>query len=182
LVDFAEVRFAPDLCVAGVPCDLHDICRGAVDELRAAHLDRTIELDLDGDGRGTWDPVRMGQVVSNLVANALQHGAPCDPVKVSVSGDDEVVVGVHNRGPAIAPARLAAIFEPFRTGRARRDPSHARGLGLGLYIVKVIVDAHGGTVAVRSSDEHGTTFTVTLPRATGASAGSGTTAPRASAA
>lgn len=99
-----------------------------------------------------------------------------------MTGDDEVVVSVHNRGPAIAPARLAAIFEPFRTGSSRRDTSHARGLGLGLYIVQVIVDAHGGTVAVRSSDEHGTTFTVTLPRANGSSAGPGSTAPRATAA
>ena len=76
-----------------------------------------------------------------------------------------MVLSVHNDGPAIAPARLATLFQRFRAGEQSRDSSVARGLGLGLYIVKAIVDAHGGGITVLSSDQHGTVFTVSLPRA-----------------
>ncbi len=165
LLDFTGSRFAGALPVAPVATDLHDVCRNVVGELRAASPGRSIELELEGDGRGTWDPARMAQVVSNLVGNALQHGARHAPVRVSVSGDDRtVVLAVENQGPAIAPELMPGLFEPFFRGPAPRDTSRGRGLGLGLYIVRQVVDAHGGTVDVDSSEERGTAFTVRLPR------------------
>jgi len=166
LLDFTNSRFNGSLPITRVPTDLHEVCRGVVDELLAAEPSRTIELHLDGDGRGTWDPVRIAQVVSNLVANALEHGAKRAPVRVSVGGDGEdAVLEVENQGPAIAPELMAVMFEPFCRGSALRDASHARGLGLGLYIVSQVVNAHGGTIAVESNAERGTTFSVRLPRA-----------------
>ncbi|HEY6003657.1 MAG TPA: ATP-binding protein, partial [Anaeromyxobacter sp.] len=175
LLDFTSSRFEGGLPIAPVPADLHEVCRGVVGELQAAEPDRTIELDLEGDGRGTWDPARIAQVVSNLVANALQHGSKHAPVRVSVGGDEgHAVLEVQNQGPAIAPKLLEVMFEPFSRGSTLRDASHARGLGLGLYIVSEIVSAHGGTVAVRSSVARGTSFTVRLPRARrGHAAGAG---------
>jgi len=165
LLDFTESRFTGRLPIAPVPTDIHGMCRGVIEELLAAEPDRTIELDLEGDGRGIWDPARMAQVVSNLVANALKHGARHGPVRVSVAGDEEdVVLKVANQGPAIAPALMAVLFEPFCRESALRDASHARGLGLGLYIARQIVNAHGGAITVESTGAQGTTFTVRLPR------------------
>jgi PAS domain S-box-containing protein len=164
VLDFTRSRFNGSLPVAPVAMDLHDVCRDVVGELRAASPDRAIELTVERDGRGTWDPARMAQVVSNLVGNALQHGAQDAPVRVSVTGDDtEVVLAVENQGPAIEAALRPVLFEPFCRGSAR-DPSRARGLGLGLYIVRQVVDAHGGAIEVDSSADRGTTFTVRLPR------------------
>ncbi len=166
LLDFTNSRFRGGLPIAPVPTDLHEVCRGVVEELLAAEPERRIELELRGDGRGTWDPARLAQVVSNLVANALEHGARHGAVRVSVGGcEEEVVLEVGNQGPAIAPELMAVMFEPFCQGSALRDASHARGLGLGLYIVSQVVNAHGGTVSVDSTAERGTTFTVRVPRA-----------------
>jgi len=165
LLDFTDARFTGTLPMAPVPTDLHEVCRNVVRELRAVAPDRAIELALDGDGRGVWDPARMAQVVSNLVSNALQHGAKEAPVRVSVGGDEEcAVLAVENQGEAIAPELLPVLFEPFSRG-SLPDASSARGLGLGLYIVRQVVTAHGGTIDLDSTSERGTVFTVRLPRA-----------------
>jgi len=167
LLDFASSRFKGGLPIAPVPMDLHAVCRGVVGELLAAEPARAIELRLDVDGHGIWDPARMAQVVSNLVANALEHGVADGPVRVSVGGDEEdAILAVENQGPPIPPELRAVMFEPFCGGSALRDVSEARGLGLGLYIVSQIVSGHGGCIDVASTDA-GTTFTVRLPRATG---------------
>jgi PAS domain S-box-containing protein len=166
LLDFTNGRFKGGVPIAPVPTDLHAVCRDVVDELRAAEPDRTIELDLEGDGRGRWDPARVAQVVSNLVANALEHGGAEGPVRVRVGGGEgDAVLEVTNQGAPIAPALMEVMFEPFSGGSALRDASHARGLGLGLYIVREVVKAHGGTIGVVSTAARGTTFTVRLPRA-----------------
>jgi PAS domain S-box-containing protein len=169
LLDFTDGRFKGALPIAPVPADLHEVCRNVIDELRAADPRRSIHVALEGDGRGTWDPARLAQVVSNLVANALEHGVRGAPVRVTVRGDhQQVAVTVENQG-AIPPELRAVLFEPFCSGSRLRDASHARGLGLGLYIVDLVVRAHGGSVSFESNAERGTAFTVRLPRAAGAS-------------
>jgi PAS domain S-box-containing protein len=168
LLDFTTSRFTGRLPVVPVPMDLHALCRGVVEELLAADPNRTIELDFEGDGRGTWDPARLAQVVSNLVGNAIQHGARHAPVRLSVGGDEEhVVLKVANQGSPISRALMPVLFEPFCRGPAGRDASQSRGLGLGLYIARQIVDAHGGAITVESTSEQGTTFTVRLSRTAG---------------
>ncbi|OFX21982.1 MAG: hypothetical protein A2V77_13065 [Anaeromyxobacter sp. RBG_16_69_14] len=165
LLDFTESRVKETLPVAPVPMDMHELCRSVVEELLAANPGRSIGLAVEGDGRGRWDPARLAQVVSNLIGNAMKHGARHGPVSVSVSGNDEdVVLEVNNEGPVISPDLMRVLFEPFRRGSASRDASHTRGLGLGLYIARLIVNAHGGAISVQSTREQGTTFEVRLPR------------------
>jgi signal transduction histidine kinase len=166
LLDFAHARFGASLPIAPEPTDLAEVIRNVVEELRATNPDRAVRIELDGDGHGRWDPARMSQVASNLIGNALTHGSKSEPVRVSVLGDDEVVVlDVRNRGPAIPAELMPVLFEPFRRGPAAERPSRFGGLGLGLFIARHIVLAHGGTIAARSTADEGTTFTVRLPRA-----------------
>ena len=112
----------------------------------------------------------MEQVLSNLIGNAIMHGAPDTPIAVSIDVHaEEALLAVQNRGPVIPPQRVASLFEPFTRGSADTDEGYGegdrpRGLGLGLYIVKEIVDAHGGSISVDSDSERGTTFLIHLPR------------------
>jgi signal transduction histidine kinase len=104
--------------------------------------------------------------VQNLLANAVVHGTSGSTIRVEVQadGDDSILV-VHNEGKPIPEALRMTLFDPFR--RARQSGS---GLGLGLYITRELVRAHGGDVSFTSSAETGTTFTVRLPRGTAAAA------------
>ncbi len=165
LLDFCRSRFKGTLPIAPVTVDLHEVARAVTEELRAGNPGREVELTTRGDGRGCCDPARMAQVLSNLVGNALVHGARDEPVRVSVAGEeDELSLAVSNDGTPIPAELLPVLFEPFRQGPGSRDASRARGLGLGLYIAKQIVTAHGGEIDVRSSADGGTTFTVRVPR------------------
>jgi signal transduction histidine kinase len=139
-----------------------------VDEILAAHPDCRILVDTRGEHHGEWDPARLSQALSNLIGNAVQHGAAKTPVTVELRGEpEEVAIMVHNRGEAIAPDQLNGIFNPMKA-RATRDnaasASPTSSLGLGLYIAERIVHAHGGSIDVESSQASGTTFTVHLPR------------------
>ena len=109
---------------------------------------------------GSWDVLRMGQVVTNLVANALEYAAGTD-VEVSLRPDaGRVTLTFIDRGPGIDPARLDRIFDRFERAA---DPRHHGGLGLGLYVTREIVAAHGGTVHAANRDEGGALFEVDLP-------------------
>ena len=117
-------------------------------------------MQITGDVTGTWDPNRLARVASNLVGNAVVHGAG-GPVRVLVEGPaDEVLLEVHNAADPIPDEELAQLFAPISGGvEAIARP----GLGLGLHIVHEIIRAHGGKVKARSADGE-TVFTVTLPR------------------
>lgn len=142
--------------------DVAELVVRAVDELRAVTPGREVVVTTKGDGRTTGDVTRLLQVFSNLVSNALHHGAKEAPVVVLVEGGaDEIVVSVRNEG-AIAPEILPQVFDPFR---GARRTSGSQGLGLGLFITRQVVEAHGGSIAVESTPQAGTTFTVRLPRA-----------------
>ena len=137
-----------------------------IEELSVANPERVILLELHGQQPFELDPVRIEQVLSNLVGNALIHGAADTPIEVFVDvRDSEALLAVTNRGPVIPAERAASLFQPFIQGGAGyHDVDRPRGLGLGLYIVRQIVVAHGGTVTVESSVALGTTFIVRLPR------------------
>ena len=171
LLDFTRARFMGRVPVSRVPADLGEVSRGAIEEMRIAWPDNAIDLEVHGDAHGEWDPARMSQTISNLVTNAISYGTSGSAVHVSIDADgDDVDLKVHNDGPPIAPDEIVALFEPFRRGvPSDRSP---RGLGLGLYIVKQIVQAHEGSIGVESTDAAGTTFTLHLPRG-GAPAGAG---------
>jgi signal transduction histidine kinase len=121
-----------------------------------------------GEQRGFWDAARLSQALSNLVGNAVQHGAEGTAVTVEIRGEDEqVAVVVHDRGAVIPPEQPDGLFDPMKSRQSSRRTS-ARGpngsLGLGLYIAEQIVSAHKGRIAVESSEAGGTKFTVRLPR------------------
>jgi signal transduction histidine kinase len=169
LLDFSESRLKGTLPIRPVTARPAEIAARVIEELSIANPERIILLELRGRGSFELDPVRIEQVLSNLVGNALVHGAPDAPIQVFVDvRESEALLAVTNRGPVIPPERTRSLFQPFTQGGAARA-AHAgsdrpRGLGLGLYIVRQIVTAHGGTVSVDSSPAVGTTFVVRLPR------------------
>jgi signal transduction histidine kinase len=135
-----------------------------VEETRAAHPSRTIELATSASVARV-DPDRFEQVVSNLLGNAIVHGAPDRPVRVEVAARGAVAsVRVRNQGTPIDAESLEHLFNPFQRGvRARLAPAKG-GLGLGLYISERIVAAHGGSITVESDERSGTTFEACFPR------------------
>lgn len=161
LLSYTRTRLGSGIPIARRAASLADVVGRAVDELRAANPDRAIEVAVDGDPTGEWDPDRLEQVVSNLVSNAVDHGEPGVPVRVHLLGDgDAVTLEVVNRGE-FPPPVLAHLFEPFAQASDEQQRKGS-GLGLGLYIAREIVRGHGGDIAVRSGGE--TAISVRLPR------------------
>ncbi len=146
--------------------DLAALVAVAVDDQRenAKHVEVPIRFHATGDCLGQWDRRRMEQVVLNLVSNAIKYGDG-KPVDVVVRGStDDVCISVTDQGIGIAPTDLERIFHPFE----RAAPvQHFPGLGLGLYIARRIVEAHGGSLRVSSDEASGTAFTVVVPKARG---------------
>jgi PAS domain S-box-containing protein len=165
LFDFTRLRFQGGLSLELAEVELGEIAQGVIGELQASHSGRVIELEVRGELHGRWDGGRIARVISNLVGNALTHGAPQTPIEVVLSGDDEaVIMAVTNRGATIPPENVPSLFEPFWQGPRLAESAGSRGLGLGLFIAHEIVDAHGGAIAVSSADGV-TTFSARLPRA-----------------
>jgi len=157
LTDYARAGQGP-IPVRIKPADLGAIVAQVVEECRQLEPVDRIRVETSGDLRGQWDADRLSQAITNLVVNALRYGE--GDVRVRVRDAGAVVnVSVHNTGPSIPAARLASIFQPFQ-----RATETSKGLGLGLFIVREIVDAHGGAVDVSSSADAGTTLVLRLPR------------------
>jgi signal transduction histidine kinase len=136
-----------------------DVVAGMETELSAAGC--RVGVRVSGPVGGEWDPTRLQQVVTNLVTNAMKFGAG-KPITVSVRGEgDQAELQVTDEGVGVPRREQQRIFEPFERSRQARDIA---GLGLGLYVVRTVVEAHGGRVTVRSQPGHGATFTVRLPR------------------
>jgi signal transduction histidine kinase len=166
LLDLTRSRLGAGVPIARAPMDMAKVAREAVEETAAAHPESELTVDASGDLRGEWDAARISQVLTNLLANAVQHGSAKTPISVRVQGEEkEVKLEVHNDGPAIPKSDLDGLFSPLKlvkSGEAAQ--SNSDNLGLGLYISERIVTAHGGTIDVNSSGEGGTSFTIRLPR------------------
>jgi len=143
--------------------DLGRMVAELADGFREQALDSGCELHLDvtGDAVGVWDHARIEQVVINLLSNALKYGAG-RPIELEVRGaGDRVRLTVCDHGIGIGPKDVERIFGRFE----RAVPvTHYAGLGLGLYVSRYIVEAHGGTIAVASKTGQGACFAVDLPR------------------
>jgi signal transduction histidine kinase len=152
-----------DLRLEREHADLAEIARDVISRYEDVMAEKgsRIELDSSGATRGFWDRARMDQVITNLVGNAVKYGGGA-PITVSLSsgGSGHLRLTVRDEGPGIAPENQERIFGQFE----RAAPSeHMPGMGLGLWLVRRIVAAHGGAVSLESSPGHGATFTIVLP-------------------
>jgi signal transduction histidine kinase len=143
--------------------DLEALVRDVIDSL-AHDLERArcrFEISASGPLLGTWDRLRLEQVVENLVRNALTYGAG-KPIELSMHGapDGRVVLAIRDYGMGIDKALQEKVFLRFERGVSAR---HYGGLGLGLYIAKQIIEAHHGTLSVESETGRGSTFSIVLP-------------------
>jgi hypothetical protein len=148
--------------------DIGELCEECLEQTRAAYPDTPFELSRTGDLSARFDPARFRQVLINLLTNAVQHGDRTSPVHFTAESDSaKIRIAVRNQGPVIPPEALQVIFNPLvQVPRSESEP-HERpttSLGLGLFIAREIVAAHGGSISVSSTNIPGTTFTVRLPR------------------
>jgi signal transduction histidine kinase len=163
LLLYTQSHFGSGIALDKKPTDLEQVCRDAISDVQSGRDGDAIQLTIEGDCRGLWDRTRLTEVASNLIGNAVKFAPPGHPVHVVARDEgDRVALQVHNVGPPIPAELLPVIFEPLR--RAENQRGSDRSFGLGLYIVREIVVAHGGTVSVRSSRTTGTLFVVRLPR------------------
>jgi signal transduction histidine kinase len=161
VLDYARTRYGGTLRLARDDVDLVEVARSIVEEVRLGAPNRPIRIEAPGPQmRGSWDPDQLGQALANLLGNAVQHGERGVITVRLLDLVDHCEVSVHNYGPAIPPEERERLFQPYWSGEGEPSP----GAGLGLHITRLIARAHGGDVEVESSDMHGTTFTLSLPR------------------
>jgi signal transduction histidine kinase len=159
LLDYARARQGGGIPVEPVRTDIEAVCARAIRQVLDSHPDGQVRFALTGSGEGVWDPSRLEQAVSNLVGNALERSPAGAAVEIRASGTAyELFLTVRNQGPVIPAELMPSIFDPFRRG------DRCGSIGLGLFIVREIVRAHGGEVTVSSDPAAGTCFTVRLPR------------------
>ena len=168
LLEYTRNRAVPGIPVDSSPCDLAHVCTAAIESARTSHPARVFDVVTSGDLVASVDGPRIQQALSNLVHNAVKHGDGHTSIKLVATGDGtSVALSVWNAGLAIPEASLEAIFEPWvrvpREGSVAPDRLETN-LGLGLFIAREIVAAHGGTIGVSSSAATGTRFTICLPR------------------
>jgi PAS domain S-box-containing protein len=161
LMDVSRIA-AGRLTLKPEPLELSQVLAQLVDGLRSTALKARCELSFAATGpvNGSWDRLRLEQVVMNLIGNALKYGSGA-PVRVSLNSDDgKAVIEVVDGGPGIPETDLKRIFERFERAASMR---HYGGMGLGLYVSREIVQAMGGTISAKNLPGGGACFTVRLP-------------------
>lgn len=169
MIDFTSSQLGHGIPLRPRAADLGEIVAEAVGEARVTHAQREFRLTIGEELAGEWDVRRIRQAISNLLDNAVQHGAPDSAITTTVSAvaaRGDLIVAVHNLGPAIPAGDQKRIFDPFRRGSSKPVDAEEprRGVGLGLYIARRVAEAHGGSLGVESAEDKGTTFTLQLPR------------------
>jgi two-component system, OmpR family, sensor histidine kinase MtrB len=151
-------------------CELGQLAEDSVALFQSMSPYHRVELSCSGSTRLRGDATRIEQVLNNLIGNAVKYSPHGSQVQVTVRGEDEwVSVAVSDEGPGISPPLQRQIFRPFTRGPSEHE--EVEGIGLGLYVSKRILEAHGGSIQVSSSDGRGSIFVATLPRGlTGAEA------------
>lgn len=166
LLDVTRARFGAGLPVVRAMMNMGFVAEQVIGEVRIVHPHRTIDLSMSGALAGEWDKARIGQIFSNLLNNAMQYGFQGSPVRVGLNGDATMVtLTVRNDGIPILAEKINMIFDPLTRVSPDDDVLPTSGnLGLGLYITKEVVVAHGGTIEVTSTEFEGTIFTARFPR------------------
>ncbi len=164
LLDGSRVRAGERLSLQYIECDLESLIREVVDEMTMVHGDRFV-LDSNGEFQGNWGADGLRRAVENLIGNAVKYGAPGTPIRVSLRGETATVeITVHNEGSVISANEIPQLFEKFGRSKSAEEGKQS-GWGLGLTVVKGVVDAHKGKVRVQSGEGQGTSFTLEIPRA-----------------
>ena len=162
LLDFSRGRLGSPMPIAATEANFGQLVSEVVNEVHTANPQFIVNFNSNGDLEGQWDVERLKQVASNLLLNAIQHGTGKE-IKVTATGEENsVVLAVENEGPPIPKELQVTMFDPLVQGKMP-DPTRS-GLGLGLFVVNEIVAAHHGTIAVTSTQDSGTIFSVRLPR------------------
>ena len=170
LLDFTQARLGGGLSIDPRWVDLHEEIAPVVDDLAHLYPSRGLVHERAGDGAVHVDTNRLAQLVGNLVSNAMTYGAPSEAVTVTSTVEAATFrVSVHNRGPVVPEEIRQSLFEPMTRGT--KANSAGRSVGLGLFIVREIARAHGGTTEVSSTPELGTRFTAVFPRGKAPDAG-----------
>jgi signal transduction histidine kinase len=167
LLEYTRTRLGAGMPMELAECDVGAVCEDALEAIRTGFPEQQFVQTLSGDLNIQADAPRLHQALSNLLANAVQHGDRGAPITLNVAREaDAVVLKVGNQGEPIAADALLVIFEPLVRAPSTAAQSHDRSktsLGLGLFIVREIVLGHGGTIEVQSSAETGTVFALRLP-------------------
>ncbi|UQA57879.1 sensor histidine kinase [Polyangium aurulentum] len=164
LLDAARVE-AGELTLHPSACDLRDIARDAVELYAPTTTRHELDVDIpDEPLAGLFDAARVHQVLDNLLSNAIKYSPVGGHVRLALRREgDDALMSVADEGVGIPPEELARLFEPFQRAPSGRKVAH--GLGLGLWVVRRIVEAHGGHIRVESQPGEGSTFLIRLPLA-----------------
>ncbi|MCY2687544.1 sensor histidine kinase [Salinimicrobium sp. TH3] len=164
LLELTNLRLGSGITINRSPVDLSEQSVKIVQEIQLGYPDSELIVKTPGPVQGEWDIVRLDQLMTNLITNALRHGNPGGPVTVSVSAKgNEAFFQVYNEGSPV-PENIKSLISTGFSNKLNRDPAKKDSYGLGLYIVKAIVDGHKGRIELKSTKETGTTFTIILPR------------------
>jgi signal transduction histidine kinase len=174
LLEYTRTRLGRGIEILALKGDFSGLCRDVFEEVESAHSDRAFVAHIAPNIETLFDASRMRQVLTNLLSNAVQYGDPGTPISLTVAQQSSVTtIAVANRGKPISPDSLQVIFDPLVQIPASDLDENDRSdtsLGLGLYIVREIVTAHGATISVTSTESEGTVFTVRLPMEPGVDA------------
>ncbi len=168
LLDVARIERGQRIELRPMPVDVRALLEGCAELFRAQGTGRCFTVAVDrGIAELLVDRDAMERVLSNLVSNAVKYSPPATEIRLSATldSDEHVLIAVEDEGPGIPDADRPHIFERYY--RVSRPGSTARGLGLGLALVKALVEASGGSVAVACGGGKGSRFTVSLPAAPG---------------
>ncbi len=161
ILDTSRIRAGEELKFPLEECDVEAIVRGVIGDLKLIYGDWFV-LASEGPVLGIWNTEYLRRMIENLAVNAVKYRAPETPVTITLfQAQESATLEIHNLGNPISPENQGELFKPFRRIKTAED---RKGWGLGLALVKGIVDAFGGSVSVESTAEKGTTFTVTLPK------------------
>ena len=164
LLELTSLRLGSGMTINNSPVDLSKQSEKIVQELQLSYPDADLQIESAGPVLGEWDVIRLDQLMTNLITNAIRYGVPGGPVTISVSETgDEAIFQVHNEGAPL-PAQIKEMISTGMFTKTKGDPTHNDSFGLGLYIVKAIVDGHKGQIKVESMKGKGTTFEILLPK------------------
>lgn len=167
LIDYTRTNLGITLPIVLKETDMSALCSDTLEEHAIAHPEIKFQLLVEPGVTGRWDDNRIAQALSNLLGNAVQYGTKGAPIILQLKTTDEnIFITLSNHGPVIPAENFHALFEPlirFSDSSAEAE-LHNRNLGIGLYISREIIHAHGGSIEVSSNERDGTQFAITLPR------------------